>query len=162
MDVSAVAEYAAAGGVAAIAAATYELWQFTRKTVRYPWRGKGEAVKEGEPLFPTFMFWLCSNVLLRVAVAMMVVGLQAAAGWIVGLGAAIVIGAGSTFALSGAASTYLPAETPAGDPVADPAVAETATGTGQGDPQVVATPAAEQIADPLPAPLASEEQWRQS
>ncbi|MFJ1456723.1 hypothetical protein [Nocardia sp. N2S4-5] len=105
MDALAVAEYAAIGGVAAVTASGVELLQFARKQRRWPWRAKGEKQRKGVPRYVSFQFWLVSNLILRAVIAATVVGLQAAAGWIVNIGAAVVIGAGSTFTLSATAAS---------------------------------------------------------
>ncbi|MFG1796728.1 hypothetical protein [Nocardia sp. NPDC049149] len=103
MDALIVAEYAAWGGAASIAAAGFELWDFTRKKQRWPWHNKKDN-KKTKATSPSLGFWLCSNIVLRVALATLFVGLQAGAAWISNIGAAIVIGAGSTFAFTGVAA----------------------------------------------------------
>ncbi|MFE1592371.1 hypothetical protein [Nocardia sp. NPDC058705] len=125
MDVMFVAQCAAAGAVAAGAASALELWQDSKKLGRWPWRSKTDS--PADTTYNTLSFWLLSNIALRLTVAIMFCGLQAAAGWFASVGAAIVMGAGTSFALGGAASNQdvgyapLPPPNPARAITSDPA-----------------------------------------
>ncbi|MEV0251884.1 hypothetical protein AB0H76_35215 [Nocardia sp. NPDC050712] len=103
MDVEFVAGCTGAAATAALAAALYELWQFSSQQHRWPWLTKTERAK-GVESYPTLRFWLCCNVLLRSAAVSALAGMLAAVGWIADPKAGIALGLTGTLSLSSLAA----------------------------------------------------------
>ncbi|WP_280391907.1 hypothetical protein [Nocardia brasiliensis] len=115
VNLTLVAASAIIAAVTAFGATMYELWQFSSKEGRWPWRSEQESAA-GDLTRPPQGFWWSSNVGLRLLATAVLAGALAGAGWIADAKAGIAVGltgALSLSSLAGAKDTGVVPATPA-------------------------------------------------